>query len=161
MHKRKLSPVLLTVEVDLCVKLLPILMLGVMRLILSICKCRGILLDNFPFENDNLVNLLQNLFQLSVSDYTKALATLSPEHYGALPIGEARYVDYLLTLAPPTREAECPTTKYTVTLLSLYYRNEVCGKNHHLPNYEQNTGGVHTQVSYKLLSLIHISEPTD
>ncbi|MGL4348259.1 MAG: autotransporter domain-containing protein, partial [Chlamydiales bacterium] len=50
-----------------------------------------------------------------------------------------------LTQNPTTCEGEYLTTKNSLTLLPLYYRNDVHRKHYHLPNYEQNTGGVRLQ----------------
>lgn len=95
---------------------------------------------NFPFENDRLVNLLNNLFRLPLNSYIKALATLTPEHYGALPTGESRTIHYLLTQNIPTCTPDCPTTKHTLIATPLYFRNDI-HQHKSIPNYVQNSGG--------------------
>lgn len=103
--------------------------------------------DNFPFENDDLVELLQNLFQLSIPEYCKVLATLTPQHYGALPIGESRCIEYLLRQNSSSCRGKFSDGQYSFTLLPLYYRNNIQSKDSHLPNYQQNTGGFRIQYS--------------
>lgn len=92
---------------------------------------------NFPFENDNLVTLLRNLFVLSVKGYTKTLATLTPEQYGALPITEKNNLHYLLSL----KQQSCIDAYQYGIVTPLFYTDHY-QKNSHLPNYVQNTGGV-------------------
>lgn len=98
---------------------------------------------NFPFDNDYLVNLLQNVFHLSIPEYTKALASLTPEHYGALPIGECQSIRYLLTHNLATFTSKSLTSSsHFIRLFPLYYRNFIQNKKSYLPAYEQNIGGL-------------------
>lgn len=98
--------------------------------------------SNFPFDNDYLVNLLQNLFNLSIPEYTKALASLTPEHYGAIPIGECESIRYLLTQNLTTSTTKNLKSPHFIRLLPLCYKNSIREKEHYLPAYEQNIGGL-------------------
>lgn len=100
--------------------------------------------DDFPFENRALADLFQHL---SISDYTKTLHSLTPEHYGALPIGESRIIQYLLTQNSTTWEAEDSTTAYVITASPLYYKDRFCKKCPMLPNYRQKRMGLRLQTT--------------
>ena len=93
--------------------------------------------DNFPFENDNLVNLLQTLFQLPVPQYIKILATLTPEQYGALPITEKNNIQYLTSL-----KLESCIEAYQYCIVTPLFYTDHYQRDSHLPDYVQNTGGV-------------------
>lgn len=97
---------------------------------------------NFPFDNDDLVYLLENLFQLSIPEYTKALASLTPEHYGAFPIGESRIIEYLLTQNLPSFTTKNIRSSHFIRLLPLYFRSSHENKKNYLPTYKQNMDGL-------------------
>lgn len=94
--------------------------------------------DNFPFENKNLVNLLQGLFELPISAYQKALSSMTPEIYGALSITEKNNIYYLTSL----KLQSCIAAYRYYIVTPLFYTDHYRRRSSHLSNYTQNTAGV-------------------
>lgn len=94
--------------------------------------------DSFPFENNYLVELLQVLFELPVPAYKRALASMTPEIYGALSITEKNNIQYLTSL----KLQSCIPAYHYCIITPLFYTDHYRRISCHLPNYTQNTGGV-------------------
>lgn len=105
--------------------------------------------SNFPFDNDYLVHLLENLFQLSIPEYTKALASLTPEHYGAFPVGESRIIEYLLTQNVPAFMIKNVLASHSIRLLPLYFRSSHETEKNYLPTYQQNMNGLRMEYFFR------------
>lgn len=111
--------------------------------------------NEFPFENQALAELFQ---QLSILEYTKALHSLTLEHHGALPIGESRIIQYLLTQKFPIWEEKEETTANVITTLPLYYKNGLCKKCYKLPNYRQNRLGLRLQITQNYITSFQVQK---
>ncbi|MGL4348765.1 MAG: autotransporter-associated beta strand repeat-containing protein, partial [Chlamydiales bacterium] len=103
--------------------------------------------ENFPIEDEKYIDLFENMLSLPPNAFVKALSTLTPEHYGALPIGESKIIQYLLTRNLPTCQLICPCSR-NITILPIYLRNETHKRCSSLPNYIQNSAGLRIQSSF-------------
>lgn len=92
--------------------------------------------DEFPFENKEFVDLLQNLFILPIHEYEKALASLTPEIYGALPLTQNQTIYYLTSLT-----SSCNLNKKNTFSVTPFYHTSYYDKEKFLPSYQHSAVG--------------------
>lgn len=98
--------------------------------------------DEFPFENKEFVDLLQNLFVLPIHEYEKALASLTPEIYGALPLTQNQTIYYLTSLT-----SSCNFNKKNTFSVIPFYNTSYYDKEKSFPSYQYSTVGVSINAS--------------
>lgn len=91
--------------------------------------------DEFPFENKEFVDLLQNLFIVPIREYESALASLTPEIYGALPLTQNQTIYHLTNSSPPYTLAK------NIFCVTPFYQTSYYDKEKLLSNYQYNTIG--------------------
>lgn len=104
--------------------------------------------DDFPFENRQFVDLLQNLFTLPMNEYEKSLASLTPEIYGALSVTQNQTIYYITSLPTPT----CITNKKNTFAVTPFYNISHYDKEKSLPNYQYNAVGFSMNISQYVTS---------
>lgn len=92
--------------------------------------------DGFPFENKEFVELLQNLFILPIHEYEKALASLTPEIYGALPLTQNQTIYYLTSVT-----SSCNLDKKNTFSVTPFYHTSYYDKEKSLPSYQHRAVG--------------------